>query len=141
MPLQRQKVEVSADFHQFYLWDRGMTSTSSEEYTDEDVLRRIKTGPNVVVIQPACRPEEWDHVVEASLDLPTGQLEVHECTGGAVADFQVRPGWYRVRAMQGGLTLIDGNGLDGEDYYKVVLWPAAPGDIVVIKQWSPVTAA
>jgi hypothetical protein len=49
---QRQVVEVIADYHQFYLWDRGMNPNAPEDYTDYDVQRRIKTGAHVVVIQP-----------------------------------------------------------------------------------------
>ena len=152
------RVEVFADYHQFYLWDREMTSTAPEDYTDEDVIRRIKVGPHVVVIQPErsmavsveieihdgepeYRPDEWDHIAEASLHLPSGHLQVHECMGGSVADLEVTPGWYRVRSFHGGLDTIDESGLEGDDCYKVELWPAAPSEIVVVKQWSPATAA
>ena len=107
--VQRQAFDVFADYHQFYLWDRGMTNQAPEDYTPEDVRRRLKTGPHVVVIQPERNttvpvevevhdadpgfdPAAWDHIVEASLHLPTGQLQVHECTGGPVAEFAVEPG-------------------------------------------------
>jgi hypothetical protein len=158
MLLQSQKIEIFADYHQFYLWDREMTSTAPEDYTDEDVARRIKTGPHVVVIQPErdmtvpveieihdaepeCRSEGWDHIAEASLYLPTGHLQVHECTGGPVADLKVAPGWYRVRSLHGGLGTLDESGLDGGDYYKVALWLAAPAEVTVVKQWAPAAAA
>jgi hypothetical protein len=128
-----------------------MTSTAPEDYTDEDVSRRIKTGPYVVVIQPErdmavpveieiydaepeYNPDEWEHIAEASLHLPTGHLQVHECTGGPAADFEVTPGWYRVRSMHGGLNTIDESRLEGDDYYKVALWPAAPTEVTVVKQ-------
>ena len=51
--MQRQSFDVSADYHQFYLWDRGMTPEAPTDYSEEDVRRRIKVGPHVVVIQPA----------------------------------------------------------------------------------------
>ena len=155
MRLQHQAVEVFADYNQFYLWDRGTNPEAPVDYTDEDVERRIKTGPNVVVIQPERNttvaveievhdaeppfdPGDWDHVAEASLHLPTGQLQVHECTGGPVADFAVKPGWYRVRSFHGGLDAISPDGLEGEDRYKIVLWPAPAADVAVIKQyWRP----
>lgn len=150
--VQRQAFDVFADYHQFYLWDRGMTAEAPIDYTDEDVRRRIKTGPHVVVIlpernmtvavevevhdtDPGFDPAAWDHVAEASLHLPTGQLQVHECTGGPVAEFTVPPGWYRVRSLGGGFATV--SGLDGNDHYLVVLWPAPPGDVRVVKQWVP----
>jgi hypothetical protein len=151
--IQRQAFEVFANYRQFYLWDRGMTDQAPEDYTDEDVRRRIKTGPYVVVIQPARNttvpvevevhdadpgfdPAAWNHVAEASLHLPTGRLQVHECTGGPVAEFAVEPGWYRVRSLHGGLGTVDETGLEGGDHYRAVLWPAPPDDVRVVKAWE-----
>src|SRR5260370_5622182 len=152
--VQRKAFDVFADYHQFYLWDRGMTVEAPTDYTDEDVRRRIKTGPHVVVIQsernmtvavevevhdrdPGFDAAAWDHVAEASLHLPTGQLQVHECTGGPVGEFAVDPGWYRVRSLGGGFDTIDESGLEGSDHYRVVLWPAPASDLRVVKQWVP----
>jgi hypothetical protein len=151
--VQRKAFDVFADYHQFYLWDRGKTDRAPEEYTDEDVRRRIKTGPHVVVIRPApsttvpvevevhdadpgFHPTAWDHIAEASLHLPTGRLQVHECTGGPVAEFAVVPGWYRVRALHAGLGTIDEAGSGGDDHYSVALWPAPPGAVRVVKPWA-----
>ena len=151
--VQRKAFDVFADYHQFYLWDRGMTDQAPEEYTPEDVRRRIKTGSHVVVIQPArnttvpvvvevhgadpgFESAAWDHIAEASLHLPTGRLEVHECTGGPVAEFAVAPGWYRVRCLHGGLGTLEESGLDGGDHYRAVLWPAPFADVWVVKQWA-----
>jgi len=154
--LHHKSVEVFADYHQFYLWDKGMSPLAPEDYSQEDVDRRIKTGAHVVVVQPerdmsvpveieihdsepAHNAEEWDHIAEASLHVPTGQLEVHECTGGPVAEFQVEKGWYRVRSFHGGFATIAAVGTDGADYYRVVLWPATPAELRVIKQYSRAT--
>src|SRR4051794_20059316 len=141
MRLQHQAFEVFADHHQFYLWDEGMSPEAPIDYDDADVERRIKTAAYVVVIQPerdmnvevdlevhdsapAYNADEWDHIAEASLELPTGKLQVHECTGGPVADFELEPGWYRVRSLHGGLGTIDESGLEGSDHYSIMLWPA-----------------
>ncbi|HEY1378961.1 MAG TPA: hypothetical protein VGF55_19320 [Gemmataceae bacterium] len=152
MRLQQQAFDVFADYHQFYLWDREMTPEAPTDYTDEDVRRRIKTGPHVVVIHPernmtvsveveihdtdpGFEPAAWDHVAEASLHLPTGRLEVHECTGGPVAEFEVPPGWYRLRSLGGGFATIDESRMEGGDHYRAVLWPAPPSEVRVVKQW------
>jgi hypothetical protein len=150
----RRSCDVLADHHQFYLWDPGMTNRAPEDYTDDDVRRRIKTGPHVVVVQPeratsvpvevevrdddpGFDPAAWDHVAEASLHLPTGRLQVHECSGGPVADLAVAPGWYRVRSLGAQFATIDASGLEGRDRYHVALWPAPPDDVRVLKQWEP----
>jgi hypothetical protein len=153
MLLQHKALEIFADYHQFYLRDKGMDPRAPENYSDEDVQRRIKTGPHVVVIQPERNmtvaveieihdseplydAKSWDHIAEASLDLPTGQLQVEECTGGPVADFRVAPGRYRVRAFCGGFETIDDTGLEGNDHYRLVLWPAPHAEVLVVKQWA-----
>jgi hypothetical protein len=153
MKLQHKAFEVFADYHQFYLWDQGMAPEAPVDYDDDDVERRIKTALHVFVIQPernmtvavevevhdtepTYAPDEWDHIAEASLHLPTGQLQVHECTGGAVANFDIAPGWYRVRSFHGGFDTIEETALEGNDHYRAVLWPAPPASLQVIKQWK-----
>jgi len=153
MRLHHKAFEVFADYRQFYLWDRGKNPEAPTTYTKLDVRRRIKTGPHVVVVmpmrnttvpvevevhdtEPPYDPAKWDHIVEASLHLTTGQLEVHECTGGPVADFELKPGWYRVRTFHAGLGTIDETGLEGRDHYLAVLWPAPSSKVSVIKEWE-----
>ncbi|TXN70472.1 hypothetical protein [Methylobacterium sp. WL6] len=147
-----RRYRIFADYHQFYLWDHGVSPDAPTDYTEEDTLRRIKTVPYVVVVQPerdmevpvevevtnhpACLDlDAWDHVVEASLDLPSGRLEIHECTGGSVDVLTVTPGTYRVRAYHGGLGTLSEDRLDGDDHYRIVLWLDAFTDVTVLKQY------
>jgi hypothetical protein len=122
-------------------------------HTDEDTERRIKTGRNVVVVQPARNMDvpvdlevvkspppddlaDWDHVAEASLDLPSGNLQLHECSGGVVDDIALEPGTYRVRAYFGRLSDLTADGLTGNDHYRIVLCPAPSQPIRVLKQYE-----
>jgi hypothetical protein len=147
----RKRYEIFADYHQFYLWDHGESPSPAVDYSDKDVARRVKAAPHLVVIQPERNmsvpvevevaeeaPEvsldDWDHVVEASLDLPSGRLEVHECTGGSIDVLAVVPGTYRVRACFGGLDTLSDDGLDGADHYRLTLWPAPFAPLTVLKQ-------
>src|SRR5947207_10704546 len=151
MMTQRWAGDIFADYNQFYLWDRGRTMEAPTDYTDEDVKRRLKTGDHVVVVQPernftvpvaieihdsdpTFAEADWDHIAEASLHVPTGALQVHECTGGVVKDFDVEPGWYRVRSLHAKLGSV--NGIDGEDYYLVQVWPRPQGPLIVVKQFD-----
>jgi hypothetical protein len=149
--LHHLTLSLFADYHQFYLWDGGAEPQAPEHYSDEDVRQRIKTGPHVVAVRtarntvvpvevevwstpPSLDPAGWDHVVEASLHLPTGGLSVEDCTGGTVAAVPVTPGWYRLRAMFGGLDTISEDGLSGHDRYHIALWPARQDDVQVFKR-------
>jgi hypothetical protein len=151
MLLQRQSVTVFADYHQFYLWDAGIAPYAPTDYSEEDIVRRIKTGPNIVVIQPERRsivpfvievhtaepPFDamvWDHIAEASLHLPTGHLQVAGWPFDAVADLQVEPGWYRVRSFHGGFDTIPEREDEGDDHYLAQLGLAPPGEVTVVKQ-------
>jgi hypothetical protein len=150
-PLQRLQAEIFADYFQFYLWDANAPH-APVEWTDRDVANRIKVAPNVVVICPARNMsvpvvwelhhqapgytlDDWDHVVECTLDCPSGHLAMEECTGGTAASMKVAPGTYRVRAYYGGLATLSADGLDGDDHYLVALWPAASAPLAVLKQW------
>jgi hypothetical protein len=48
----KRSYTIFADYHQFYLWDKEIAPDAPTDYTDADVEKRIKTAPNVVVIQP-----------------------------------------------------------------------------------------
>lgn len=152
--MQKQSFNLFADYFQFYLWDEGMEPLAPEEWTDLDVQRRLLVAPNVVVVcpernmtvpvevqvhdaEPDINVSDWDHVVDCSLDLPTGKLQVHECTGGSVARFAVSPGTYRVRAFYGKLGTLRENGLAGDDHYLVAFWPGSRTELKVIKQYPP----
>jgi hypothetical protein len=150
--MQKQSFDLFADYHQFYLWDEKVSPDAPSDYTDDDVARRLKAAPHVVVVQPvramtvpvtvevhdaepAFDQGAWDHIAECSLDLPSGKLQVHECTGGSVARFSVSPGVYRVRAFFGKLSSLDEDHFEGDDHYTVVLWPAPASELRVLKQW------
>lgn len=143
---------IFADYNQFYLWDKRISPDAPDDYADSDIERKIKAAPNVVVIQPErnmevpveleitnAEPylnlEGWDHVAEASLELPSGHLEVHECTGGPIDEIVLAPGIYRVHAYFGGLGELSEDRLEGNDHYRLVIWPAPFAPITVLKQY------
>lgn len=154
-----KRYSIFADYHQFYLWDHGASPDAPTDYTEADTVRRIKAGPFVVVIQPERNMEvpveieirdgppdldlhAWDHVAETSLALPSGKLEIHECTGGSIDILTVSAGTYRVRAHYGGLGTLSEDGLDGNDHYRIVLWPAPFANLAVLKHYvAPHTAS
>jgi len=153
----KRQYSVFADYHQFYLWDANSSPEAPTDYSDLDIERRIKTGPHVVVIQPernmtvpvtleVCSSPPnldvagWDHVAEASLELPSGLLEIHECTGGSLDRISLAPGTYRVRACFGKLGELSEDGLEGNDYYEIAVWPAPSAPVAVLKQFTSRTA-
>ena len=108
----------------FYVWDAGAGRKAPENYSEEDVRKMVKVAPNVVVVQPV-----------RSTAVPV-ELEVHECTGGPVLNLDVPPGTFRVRFLFSGLGTLSADGLEGQDRYRVVLWPGEAGPLRVVKQWA-----
>ncbi|MEQ1596231.1 MAG: hypothetical protein ABL985_14170 [Casimicrobium sp.] len=149
-----KSIQVFADYHQFYLQDGGINPPAPETWTDDDITNRGKVAENVVVVCPlrnttvpvelkvlSTEPPEdrasADHLINCCLSLPTGHLQIHECTGGPVLDLQVTPGMYRVRLSYRGLASISVSGEDGEDSYKIELWPGKPRALEVVRSWPP----
>jgi hypothetical protein len=151
--VRHQSVEVFADYNQFYVQDGGVNPPAPEHWTDEDIANRSKVAESVVVVCPlrnmtvpvevALNDSEPspglvapDHVVECSLSLPTGHLQLHECTGGPILNWEIASGTYRVRLSYFGLSTITANGLDGRDFYKVELWPGQFQELSVTRSWA-----
>ena len=86
--------------------------------------------------EPAFDLSNYDQAVRASVTLPTGQLQVHECTGGEVLKWKVTPGTYCALVLFAGLDTLSSDGLEGQDVYHVALWPGEPVPLQVVKQWQ-----
>ena len=150
----RVHLEVSADYHQFYVWDPVASEQKApEDWSDEDVQVRAKVTDHVFVLCPArnttvpftleiheSEPEfqaaEWDHIVHASIKVPSGRVEVHECTGGSHAELSVAPGIFRLRALYKALDSITEDQLGGRDSYVIALWPGEYTPLRVLKSHS-----
>lgn len=86
--------------------------------------------------------ERYDHVVEGSLDVPSGRV-VMGCSDYApdAARFGLPPGWVRVRVSMSNLQAAkDAGEYSDEDEatterVRLQLWPAAPAQTEVLRQW------
>jgi len=153
LPVREEELSVFADFHQFYLWDSGVDPKAPEDWSNEDVSNMVKQTKNVLVVCPIrnvsvpvrislfeTRPlfnlDRYDHVVLGSLELPSGQLQLHESTGQSVLEWKLDPGTYGVLVLFSGLRSTSANNLEGQDQYHVVLWPGLIKSLEVLKNWN-----
>lgn len=151
--LHRAELEIFADYYQFYIQDGGVEPDAPTDWTDADVANRVKTAENVVVVcplrnmsvpvvveitdsEPPFTFEGLDHIVLCSLHLPTGILQVHECTGGERLRLSLAPGTYRMLILYSGLNTISACGLEGNDRYRIVLWQGGDASLTVLKEWA-----
>ncbi len=78
----------------------------------------------------------WDHVAEASIEVPSGRVVIKGIESLAKANrLPVQPSTYRVRVYYGGLESISKNGLEGNDHYALILWPAEYSPPALLKKW------
>lgn len=128
--------QVSAEYHQFYLMDAGVEPHIPEEITEQDMSRRLRTAPHIVVFhtesdsqvpvevtfghEPFEAEGTWEHQAEFSLALPSGMAVLCGCADYVpqCPHLSVEPADYIGRAYFAGSTV-------GSERYLIMLWPAA----------------
>jgi hypothetical protein len=80
--------------------------------------------------------EQWDHEVDADLDIPAGRIFFEASGGGPSSSADVPAGAYRVRISGRGFTERGSAGAEGTDSYRLRLWPRGRHtDPVLRKCW------
>jgi len=79
--------------------------------------------------------DEYDHIVEAGLEVKSGIIQILDCpTNGVHLELTVIPGIYRARIYSSNLASVVGD--EGEDFYKVEIWPGTTLERRVLKRFS-----
>ena len=130
-----------------------MNGNLSDSWTEEAVKRLLALTPGTIGVgtvrntlvpvdvevrdsSPNEDPEMWDQLNECSIEVPSGRIVVAGCTDyfPEAVRLAVPPDTYRARICYGDLDTLSQDGLEGNDHYKVVLWPSPPGDMRILKQ-------
>lgn len=146
--MQRHDLILFADYFQFYLQDEGADGDLSAAWTPEAVERLLAVAPGTVGVgtvrnlnvpvavelhdqEPADDSAKWDHVTECSVEVPSGRLVVAGCT-----DYfpEARRIEVRARVSYGSLAGGSADGLNGEDHYRVAMWPGPVAPVRVVRQ-------
>lgn len=147
------KLVLFADYHQFLVRDLLSQAPGELEFHDGEIARFFSQGDSYLVVFTArnvdvpvvvrflesespCQLDEWDHVVDCSIELPTGSFGLESFAGELVLRHALDAGWYRVRLMISGLSTLSDDGLDGEDRYVLEFWPEAESPVVESKLWT-----
>jgi hypothetical protein len=140
-----QKFTVYADYHQFYVEDAegDVAQSAAPEFWSQEAFNRglavardmiavgtarygvVQVEFGIVGSEPGAELDAWDQVNECSIELHSGTVLVRGCTQDAdsAERFQVSPGTYQVRVFYENLDTDDTDAEDGDDRYRVVLWP------------------
>jgi len=148
------RYDLFADYFQFYLQDEQAEGDLSKSWTPQATEDRLALAPSTIGVGTARNMtvpvtvvvrdsppatddfDQWDHICECSIDIPSGRLVVAGCTDyfRDAARIQIAPGEYRARIYHGDLDALSADELDGDDHYQVVLWPASYAEPEVIKR-------
>ena len=127
MDEQHYRFQLSAEFNQFYLQDEaseGEATWSIEEELNNVALdagliavgtecdRVVPVEIHISASEPLLDVEAWDHIVECTIDVPSGHLVVCGCVDDfpTAARIELDPGKYRARICYGNLIIAHGYG-------------------------------
>lgn len=137
-------LELSVDHYQFYLEDETSQADTSEVWNESTSANMLVVAPGLIGIGTAryggkisvdievrdARLDEdfsaWDQVAECSVDVPSGCIVVSspETDFSEAPRIYVAPGTYQALIFYGNLDdVYDENALQGDDRYRIVLWP------------------
>lgn len=136
-------------YGQFYLQDPVHYDTrATASFTKADVDQRFHVGRGIVTVfvisqgselpidvetlpvqAPVSADDQWDWIVECSLEARSDCLVLAGCPDGPeygrFGTIPVKPGHHGVRVYYGGLHTTDEHG-DSKDFYRIEIWPGAP---------------
>jgi hypothetical protein len=154
MPPQRAvDAEVYASHSQFYVADPEAEPRTDLVWDGAGLERHLGVTHGLVAVgtigycelpvrielwdeEPPDDFDDWDHVVDASLDVGSGRIVLAGVEGEAEGEpIEVEPGTCRIRSAAAGLDGADE--MDGGDRYRVQLWPAPAAAPDVRKWWPP----
>lgn len=146
-----RRFDIFADYFQFYVCDETYVTDPALLWgaADDPMLA---VGPDLIAIgtarnmrvpvelqilpsEPAPDTDAWDQVRDCGLRLTSGALIVFGCTDDPdQAERIAAPvGDYAARVCHGGLNSLSEDGLDGDDRYRIQLWPGAVRPVTVLK--------
>ncbi|MEN0056717.1 MAG: hypothetical protein AAGC65_23765 [Mucilaginibacter sp.] len=152
----KYKLDFFTSNNQFYLCDsayRGSTG-SADFWTPDAYKARLGTAYDILGIstesfghikadlevldQPDTQTNfnKYDHVVEGGITIQSGLLQVLNFPQyKSCLKLIIAPGKYRVRVYSSGLANVDTEADEGQDFYRIVMWPDNNIERKVLKQF------
>lgn len=151
------KINFATSHHQFYIGDKAVEGDTGSDrfWTNEAFQDRLAIETGILGVGTECygpvkaefyvlnkKPQEsnfdqYDHVVEGSLEVTSEEIEVLNCPDSSVElKIYVAPGTYRVRVYSSNLKSVEGD--EGDDSYKIEIWPDSLINRKVIKRYNSI---
>lgn len=148
------ELSIFTEYGQFYIADKNANGdTSSENFWSDDAFNdRLAIEDGIIGVsiendEAVANMEiellkskegendfsEFDHVVEGSLQIKSGKLQIQDCpTSQVELELEVEPGWYRVRVSSSNLEKAYQE--NPEDKYIIKIWKESFSQKDVIKR-------
>lgn len=141
-------------YNQFYLVDGSSSPITDGDFWNEKAYEnRLALNDGVIGIGTECYGPvkgeiniltqenplinflDYDHIVEGYIDIKSGALEVQDCPDSLVQlEINLSKGLYIVRIYSSNLESVDGD--EGDDYYKIEIWPGEKISSRVLKKFN-----
>ncbi|MGY5615417.1 hypothetical protein [Vibrio brasiliensis] len=151
--MKSYSLEIFADYNQVYLHDETIESDLSVAWDDQayeklivvdhgcieiSTARNMDVPVEIVVSdeKPDIDKKSWEHIVYCGITLASGLLVVRGPSDYLpdATRVKLKPGNYAAYVLYKGLTTLSEDGLEGDDYYKIILWPSDDAvDVTVLK--------
>jgi hypothetical protein len=143
---------------QFYVYDKSSDGdTSADGFWSEDAFSdRLAVWNGILAVFTECYElvkgelhllseprnyinlDQYDHIVEAGLEVKSGTIQILDCPNSSVElEIKVIPGRYRVRVYSINLASVVND--DGDDFYKIEIWPCIAMERKVLKRYNRTT--
>ena len=138
------KLEIFADYFQFYIQDENANGDLSEKWTDEAVEQLLAITDGTIGVgtvrnmdvpvtiktfdtEPAFLTDVENvigQINECNIEVNSGKIVIAGCTDyfPDAKRIELKNGIYRARIYYGNLDKLSEDGLEGEDFYEVHLW-------------------
>jgi hypothetical protein len=153
--MKSYQLKFFTEYYQFYIQDATTkaatdseifwtTQASEDKMAVEEGLLGISVAKYAEInVQVNVHPQQqtvfslqdYEHIVEASIDVPSGVLQVLDCTGMEVQlEINVTPGIYTVRSNSANLSTVQSN--VGNDFYVIDIYPSPKKERTVLKKYE-----
>ncbi len=150
--IEQHNLSFFTEYYQFYILDsetKAQTDTP-DFWNDEAGKRKLAIGEGLLGVTVAkyaeikvdvrvlsSEPTEdsyADHIVETSLNLPSGVLQIKDCTSyDTVLELNLEKENYRIRISSFKLWTVEND--KGDDYYVVEIWKSEVAETVILKEY------
>jgi len=147
-------LEFYTSHSQFYIYDKDSPAEigSDKFWTQEAFDDRLAIEEGILGVGTECygpiKAElilldtrndsinliDYDHIVEAGVEIKSGVIQILDCPNSNVElELSVDPGLYRARIYSSNLASVEGD--EGDDFYKIEIWPDNEIERKVLKRY------